>query len=90
MRTKVTGDANKSPTTSRVPGHEDHFLINPFGLIYREVKASNLVKIDLNGNIVEPSDDRVNPAGFVVHSAIHRARPTCMQLRIPTLRPVKR
>lgn len=38
--------------------------------MYREVKASNLVKIDLNGNIVEPSDYRVNPAGFVVHSAI--------------------
>jgi ribulose-5-phosphate 4-epimerase/fuculose-1-phosphate aldolase len=61
--------------TVRVPGSEEHFLINPFGLMYREVKASNLVKIDVDGNIVGPADYGVNPAGFVVHSAIHRSRP---------------
>jgi ribulose-5-phosphate 4-epimerase/fuculose-1-phosphate aldolase len=61
--------------TVRVPGSAGHFLINPFGLLYREVKASNLVKIDIDGNIVGHSDHPVNPAGFVVHSAIHRARP---------------
>ncbi|CAB3657441.1 class II aldolase/adducin family protein [Trinickia soli] len=59
--------------TLRVPGPQTHFLINPFGLHYSEVTASNLVKIDLDGNIVGPSIHRVNPAGFVVHAAIHRA-----------------
>lgn len=60
--------------TVRVPGSEGHFLINPFGLLYREVTASNLVKIDLDGNIVGESAYPVNPAGFVVHSAVHTAR----------------
>jgi ribulose-5-phosphate 4-epimerase/fuculose-1-phosphate aldolase len=59
--------------TVRVPGSE-HFLINPFGLMYREVKAGNLVKIDLEGRKVEPSPWPVNPAGFIVHSAVHAAR----------------
>jgi ribulose-5-phosphate 4-epimerase/fuculose-1-phosphate aldolase len=60
--------------TVRVPGPEKHFLINPFGLRYDEVTASNLVKIDLAGNAVEPSAHPVNPAGFIIHSAIHAAR----------------
>ena len=59
--------------TARVPGRESHFLINPFGLRYDEVNASNLVKIDCNGNVVAPSDYPVNEAGFVIHSAIHMA-----------------
>jgi ribulose-5-phosphate 4-epimerase/fuculose-1-phosphate aldolase len=63
--------------TARVPGCE-HFLINPFGLMYREVTASNLVKIDLEGGKVEPSPWPVNPAGFVVHSAVHAARPDAL------------
>jgi ribulose-5-phosphate 4-epimerase/fuculose-1-phosphate aldolase len=58
--------------TVRVPGPERHFLINPFGLTYTEVTASNLVKIDLDGQPVEPTPHRVNPAGFTLHSAIHR------------------
>lgn len=61
--------------TLRVPGEEGRFLINPFGLLYREVKASNLVKIDIEGNIVGDSRHPVNPAGFVVHSAVHTNRP---------------
>jgi ribulose-5-phosphate 4-epimerase/fuculose-1-phosphate aldolase len=61
--------------TMRVPGPEHHFLINPFGLHYSEVTASNLVKIDLDGKIVGHSDYPVNPAGFVIHSAIHAAVP---------------
>ena len=60
--------------TVRVPGPEKHFLINPFGLRYDEVTASNLVKIDLDGNIVEKSEHPVNPAGFIIHSAIHSTR----------------
>jgi len=61
--------------TLRVPGPEKHFLINPFGLWYSEVTASNLVKIDLDGNTVGKSEYPVNKAGFVIHSAIHAVRP---------------
>ncbi|MEQ5841330.1 class II aldolase/adducin family protein [Paraburkholderia acidicola] len=61
--------------TVRIPGPESHFLINPFGLHYSEVTASNLVKIDLDGNAVGDSHYGVNPAGFVVHSTIHRGLP---------------
>jgi ribulose-5-phosphate 4-epimerase/fuculose-1-phosphate aldolase len=57
--------------TLRVPGEPGHFLINPFGLHYTEVCASNLVKIDLEGRHVGASQHRINPAGFVIHSAIH-------------------
>ena len=60
--------------TVRLPGPERHFLINPFGLMFHEVTASNLVKIDIDGNIVDASEHPVNPAGFVIHSAIHAAR----------------
>lgn len=59
--------------TARVPGDKPHFLINPFGLNYDEVTASNLVKIDLDGKVVEPSPHPVNYAGFVIHSAVHMA-----------------
>lgn len=59
----------------RLPGPETHFLINPFGLTYGEVTASNLVKIDLQGRIVGQSDWPVNLAGFTVHAAIHAALP---------------
>ena len=57
--------------TLRLPGPDKHFLINPFGLHYSEVCASNLVKIDLRGNIIGASDWPVNPAGFTIHAAIH-------------------
>jgi ribulose-5-phosphate 4-epimerase/fuculose-1-phosphate aldolase len=59
--------------TVRVPGPEHHFLINPYGLNYDEVTASNLVKIDLDGNIVGHSDYPISVAGFIIHSAIHMA-----------------
>jgi ribulose-5-phosphate 4-epimerase/fuculose-1-phosphate aldolase len=61
--------------TVRVPGPDRHFLINPFGLHYTEVCASNLVKIDLDGNVLDGSQHPVNPAGFVVHAALHRVLP---------------
>ena len=57
--------------TARVPGPDAHFLINPYGLNYDEVTASNLVKIDINGHVVEDSDHPINEAGFIIHSAIH-------------------
>jgi ribulose-5-phosphate 4-epimerase/fuculose-1-phosphate aldolase len=61
--------------TLRLPGPERHFLINPFGLRYAEVKASNLVKIDLAGKVVGASQWPVNPAGFTIHGAIHAGIP---------------
>ena len=59
----------------RVPGPEAHFLLNPFGLHYSEVCASNLVKVDLNGHLVGPSDWPINPAGFTFHGKIHATLP---------------
>lgn len=61
--------------SARVPGPEHHFLINPFGLAFEEVTASNLVKIDLDGRVIGETNYPVNAAGFTIHSAIHAARP---------------
>ena len=61
--------------SARVPGREHHFLINPYGLRFDEVTASSLVKIDVDGNPVGPQAHAANKAGFVIHSAIHAARP---------------
>lgn len=58
----------------RLPGPDHHFLINPYGMLFEEITASSLVKIDLNGNKVEDSPWPVNPAGFTIHSAVHAAR----------------
>ncbi|MEO8144925.1 MAG: class II aldolase/adducin family protein [Betaproteobacteria bacterium] len=60
--------------TAKVPGPEQHYLINPYGLWYNEVTASNLVKVNLAGKAVDGSAYPVNVAGFVIHSAIHEAR----------------
>ena len=60
--------------SARVPGPDKHFLINPFGLLFEEITASNLVKIDHGGSPVTPTNYMVNPAGFVIHGAIHEAR----------------
>ena len=60
--------------TARVPGPARHFLINQFGLMYNEITASNLVKIDVDGHVVDGSATRVNAPGFTIHSAIHMAR----------------
>lgn len=59
--------------SARVPGTHD-FLINPYGLLFTEITASNLVKVDLDGTIVEPTPYFINPAGFTIHSAVHAAR----------------
>jgi len=61
--------------TVRVPGNERRYLINPFGLTYDEVTPENLIKVDVDGNPMGVDDLRINPAGFVIHGAIHRARP---------------
>jgi ribulose-5-phosphate 4-epimerase/fuculose-1-phosphate aldolase len=60
--------------TARVPDTEDQFLINPYGMMFDEITASSLVKIDLHGNKLDDSPFPVNPAGFTIHSAIHTAR----------------
>ena len=60
--------------SARLAGPEHHFLINPYGLTFDEVTASNLVKIDLEGKKVMDSPHEINPAGFTIHSAIHEAR----------------
>jgi ribulose-5-phosphate 4-epimerase/fuculose-1-phosphate aldolase len=60
--------------SARVPDSDHHFLINPYGMLFGEVTASNLVKIDLHGQKVMESPFDINPAGFVIHSAIHAAR----------------
>ena len=60
--------------SARVPGPEHHFLLNPYGMMFEEVTASSLVKIDLAGNKVTESPYFVNPAGFTIHSAVHAAR----------------
>ncbi len=58
----------------RVPGPDHHFLINPYGMLFEEITASSLVKVDLDGNKVMESPHPVNPAGFTIHSAVHAAR----------------
>ena len=60
--------------SARVPGGEHHFLINPYGMMFEEITASSLVKIDLAGNKVMDSPFEINPAGFTIHSAVHEAR----------------
>lgn len=60
--------------SARVPGRHDEFLINPYGLMFDEITASSLVRIDLQGNKLEDSAFPVNPAGFTIHSAVHSAR----------------
>lgn len=60
--------------SARVPGPDHHFLINPYGMLFDEITASSLVKIDVDGQKVEDSPFPVNPAGFTIHSAVHMNR----------------
>jgi ribulose-5-phosphate 4-epimerase/fuculose-1-phosphate aldolase len=61
--------------SARVPGPGHNFLINGFGLAFDEITASNLIKVDMDGNKLSESEYEINPAGFVIHSAVHMARP---------------
>jgi len=61
--------------TARVPGEHDSFLINAYGMLFDEITASSLVKVDKDGNKLSESEYDINPAGFVIHSAVHMARP---------------
>ena len=60
--------------SARIPGPEHHFLLNPYNLMFEEVTASSLIKIDVEGRAVDPTPFMTNPAGFTIHSAIHMAR----------------
>ncbi|WP_334129918.1 class II aldolase/adducin family protein [Sneathiella sp.] len=60
--------------SARVPGTENHFLINPYGLFFDEITASSLVKVDIDGNILDDTPFKINPAGYTIHSAVHGAR----------------
>src|SRR6266576_512114 len=60
--------------SARVPGPEHHFLINPYGMMFEEITASSLVKVNLEGQTMMPSSYFINPAGFTIHSAVHAAR----------------
>jgi ribulose-5-phosphate 4-epimerase/fuculose-1-phosphate aldolase len=60
--------------TARVPGPSEHFLINPYGLTFDEITASSLVKVDIEGNIILDNGYPINPAGYLIHSAVHAAR----------------
>ncbi len=60
--------------SARIPGPEHHFLINPYGMFFDEITASSLVKIDLEGKVLQETPYFINPAGFTIHSAVHAAR----------------
>jgi ribulose-5-phosphate 4-epimerase/fuculose-1-phosphate aldolase len=71
-------DAIFTHISARIPGPEHHFLINPYGMFFEEITASALVKIDLEGNILQETPYFINPAGFTIHSAVHAAREDAM------------
>ena len=60
--------------SAKVPGTDDEFLINPYGFLFDEITASNLVKVNLKGKILSDTNNFINPAGFTIHSAIHESR----------------
>ncbi len=64
--------------SARVPDAGDQFLINPFGMLFEEITASSLVKVDGDGDILSETDYDINPAGFTFHSAVHMARPDAL------------
>ena len=61
--------------SARIPG-TDEFLLNPFGLFFEEITASSLIKVDCDGNLFSDSEYPINPAGFIIHSAVHMGNPT--------------
>ena len=68
-------DLNNTHFSARVPGVDDQFLLNPFGMLFDEITASSLIKVDHKGNIIGHSDYPTNPAGFIIHGAVHMAVP---------------
>lgn len=68
-------DLSSNHISVRVPGPHDHFLLNPLGLMYDQITASSLLKVDVDGRVLEGDAIRMNRAGFIIHSAVHMARP---------------
>jgi ribulose-5-phosphate 4-epimerase/fuculose-1-phosphate aldolase len=68
-------DMQATHISARVPGSDEHFLMNPYGSFFWEITASSLVKVNLQGDVLDPPGGRINAAGFTIHSAIHAARP---------------
>lgn len=71
-------DLGSTHISARVPGPVDHFLLNPMGTLFDQITASSLIKVDVDGNLVEGDESQrefLNPVGFVIHSAVHMARP---------------
>jgi ribulose-5-phosphate 4-epimerase/fuculose-1-phosphate aldolase len=62
----------------RIPGPEEHFLLNPYDLLFEEITASSLIKVDLDGKVISGQKEQLNPAAFTIHSAIHRSRSDAM------------
>ena len=60
--------------SARIPGPDDHFLINPMGVLFEEITATDLIKLDVDGNILSDTSRSINPAGYTIHSAIHIGR----------------
>ncbi len=82
-------DMAGSHISARVPGPEHHFLLNPFGMFFDEITASSLIKVDLKGQLVGPGNpEELNPAGFVIHSAVHVACPELVCVMHSHLRSV--
>jgi len=67
-------DLTGTHISARVPGEENAFLINPYGLFFEEITASSLIKVDLDGEVLSETDYPVNAAGYTIHSAVHEAR----------------
>jgi ribulose-5-phosphate 4-epimerase/fuculose-1-phosphate aldolase len=70
-----SSSSSSSRSRDASDGQHEAFLINPYGMLFEEITASSLVKVDARGEKLAPSDWPVNPAGFVIHSAVHAARP---------------
>jgi ribulose-5-phosphate 4-epimerase/fuculose-1-phosphate aldolase len=68
-------DLTATHVSAMVPGRDREFLLNPYGLLFEEVTASNLVKCDFDGNVLDETPYGLNPAGFAIHGAVHKARP---------------
>ncbi|MEX1236925.1 MAG: class II aldolase/adducin family protein [Pseudomonadales bacterium] len=64
--------------SARIPGDKHHFLLNPYGMLFEEITASSLLKIDLDGNQLTDSEYQYNKAGFTIHSAVHLSRPDAL------------
>lgn len=77
ISTNCLGCTYQGSLQARVSQDQEHFLINPFGLLYGEITAGSLAKIDMQGNVIDRGNTMlgVNKAGFMLHSAIHAARP---------------